>query len=250
MTTPIVLKIGGNDLDNPQFIDALANTVKNSPVPVVIVHGGGKEISQMQQHLGLEPRYVDGLRVTDDVALYVAQMVLCGIVNKRIVQALQRVGVEAQGISGMDRGLIQAQKMHHPAGDLGRVGEITHVRHELLTELLNDGVTPVIAPISLGDDGAYNVNADHAAGAVARALGASKVVFVTNVPGVLHNDALVSQLTPDCAHTLINDGIIHGGMLPKVSTALKLLSNDVPEVMITNLDGVLSGMGTAIAYGA
>lgn len=245
-TAPIVLKIGGNNLDEPGFVEAMAQAVKASPAPVVIVHGGGKEISQMQQTLGLTPRYVDGLRVTDTEALRVAEMVLCGVVNPRLVRALQLAGVEAQGLSGMDRGLIQAEKLQHPAGDLGRVGTATHVRHEIIEQLLAGGVTPVIAPICQGADGPFNVNADHAAGAVAAAIQASQVVFVTNVPGVLQDDALIPNLTPDDAAYLEDCGVIFGGMLPKVHTALHLLATGIPQVRITDLAGIATGGGTVV----
>jgi acetylglutamate kinase len=242
----IVLKIGGNNLDEPGFVENLAKTVVKRTEPIVIVHGGGKEISQMQQQFGLTPQYVDGLRVSDEDALQVAEMVLCGMVNTRIVRTLQMHGVEAQGLNGMDRGLIHAEKLKHPSGDLGRVGEVTYVRADILLKLLADGVTPVIAPICLGADGAFNVNADHVAGAVGKAIGAEQVVFVTNVNGVLNEDTLINRLTPDHADELIQNAVIHGGMLPKVHTALKLLNLGVPQVMITNLDGVVSGNGTAI----
>lgn len=242
----IVLKIGGNNLDEPDFVENLAKTIAMSSVPIIIVHGGGKEISQMQTMMGLTPQYVDGLRVSNPEALQVAEMVLCGMVNTRIVRTLQLHGIEAQGLNGMDRGLIKAQKLNHPAGDLGRVGEATQVRADILHALIAQGVTPVIAPICLGDDGAFNVNADHVAGAVAKAIGANKVVFVTNVSGVLHEDELVEELTPHHAHDLIEQMVIFGGMLPKVHTALQLLATGIPRVMITNLDGLISGQGTTL----
>jgi acetylglutamate kinase len=246
MQSPLVLKIGGNNLDEPQFIDNLAQTVAQYGRPVIIVHGGGKEISQMQKQFGLTPQYVDGLRVSDESALQIAEMVLCGMVNTRLVRALQLCGVEAQGLNGADRGLLKAEKLIHPNGDLGRVGKITQVRAEVLLQLLAEGVTPVIAPICLGNDGAFNVNADHVAGAVAEAVGASQVIFITNVQGVQVQEQVLGSLTATDAQNLMNTGVIWGGMLPKVQTALHLLSFNIPQVMITNLAGILSGHGTAI----
>jgi acetylglutamate kinase len=246
MRNPIVLKIGGNDLDQPGFVEALARTVAQSDSPLVIVHGGGKEISQMQHQMGITPRYVEGLRVSDEASLSIAQMVLCGTVNTRIVLAMQLYGVNAQGMNGMDQGLIRARKLHHPAGDLGRVGEVYRVEHKVLRALLLQGITPVIAPICLGDDGPFNVNADHVAGAVARSIRAEKVVFLTNVRGVLDNGNLVHTLDAEKASELVAKGTIHGGMLPKVETALHLVGLGVRQVMITDLEGVRHGVGTSV----
>ncbi|NDJ85176.1 MAG: acetylglutamate kinase [Chloroflexi bacterium] len=243
---PVVLKIGGNDLDQPGFIDDLAGIVRQSHAPVIVVHGGGKEISQMQEQLGIVPRYVDGLRVSDEASLSIAEMVLCGAINTRIVRTLQLRGIEAQGLSGMDRGLIRVRKLEHPQGDLGRVGEPVAVRGEVLLHLLYLGVTPVVSPISLGDDGPYNVNADHVAGAIAQAVNAEKVIFTTNVHGVLHGERVVDHLTPSLAEELIAGGVIHGGMLPKVYTARHLVAAGVRQVVITNLAGLMQGIGTTV----
>jgi acetylglutamate kinase len=246
MQQPIVLKIGGHELDQHGFIEELAQTVAQSTTPIIIVHGGGKEISQMQQLLGITPQYIDGLRVSDEKSLGVAEMVLCGIVNTRIVRTMQLNGVEAQGLNGMDRGLISAKKLNHPKGDLGRVGEAYAARGDILLQLLEQGVTPIIAPICLGDDGAFNVNADHVAGVIAKAVNAQKVVFTTNVQGVLQNDQVIPELTPSVAKKLIADEVIFGGMLPKVQTAQQLVASGVPQVMITNLKGIQQNFGTAI----
>lgn len=245
MSAPIVLKIGGNELDTPGFIDELALVVKQI-APVVLVHGGGREISVTQEKFGVIPAYVDGLRVTDEQSLLIAEMILCGSINPRIVRKFQLAGVEAQGLNGSDRGLLRAKKMAHPKGDLGWVGEVTAVRAEILQDLLAQGVTPVIAPISLGEDGAFNVNADYVAGAVAKALNAEKAIFISNVPGVLHNDAVISTLTPNLAAELIASGVIQKGMIPKVETAFEVVKSGVAQVVITDLAGVAAGTGTAI----
>ena len=138
------------------------------PAPV-LVHGGGKEIGIIQRALGGEPRFIAGLRVTDEAALQAAEMVLCGSVSTRLVASLVAAGADALGLSGVDRGLIRAAKLEHAEGDLGRVGTPVAVRGDWLATLLAEGVLPVIAPISLGPDGPYNINADEAAGAEATA---------------------------------------------------------------------------------
>jgi acetylglutamate kinase len=241
----IVVKIGGNELDDPQFVAALATAVAALQPRPVLVHGGGKEIGMIQRALGGEPRFVAGLRVTDAAALQAAEMVLCGSVGTRLTAALIAAGTDALGLSGVDRGLIRVRKVEHPEGDLGRVGTPVAVRAEVLRELLEHGVVPVVAPISLGPDGPYNVNADEAAGAIAAALEAAEVVFVTNVPGVLVQGSLALNLTREQIETLIADGTISGGMIPKVRAALTALEAGVRAARITNLAG-LDGGGTTI----
>src|SRR5262245_55259308 len=246
MGTTLVLKIGGNELDDPAFIDELARVVAQMRAAPVLVHGGGKEIGVLQKALGGEPRFVAGLRVTDETALAAAEMVLCGSVSTRLVAALLAAGADAQGLSGVDRGLIRVAKVQHPEGDLGRVGTPVAVRAEVLRGLLDAGIVPVVAPISLGPGGTYNVNADEAAGAIAAALEDAEVVFVTNVPGVLVGEAVAPQLTQARIEDLIADGTISGGMIPKVRAALTALSAGVHAARITNLAGLSSGGGTVI----
>lgn len=242
---PVVIKVSGHELDAPAFLDGLAAAVAALGEPALIVHGGGKEISTLQQRMGIEPRYVDGVRVTDAESLALVEMVLCGAINKRLVRRFIAAGVDALGLSGVDRGLVRAEKMQGMGRDMGFTGEVIAVRGDVLTGLLAQGVTPVLAPICLGPDSAYNVNADHVAGAVAAAIGASRIVFLTNVEGVLVNDAVVPGLSPEQVDTLIDDGTIFGGMIPKVRTALHALDSGVPQVVITNLTGLRSGGGTA-----
>lgn len=241
----ILLKLGGNDLANPAFLADLGAWLARHRAPTVIVHGGGQAIADLQTRLGLAPRKHNGERITDPASLDVAEMVLSGHANKRIVAALLSAGVDALGLSGVDGGLLRAARKQHPTVDLGRVGEIHTVRTSLIHGLLAQGLVPVISPISLGDDGAaFNVNADHAASAVAAALGVSVIHFVSNVPGVLHNDAILPRLTPPDVHRLIDQGIIHGGMIPKVHAALAAVHAGVPEARIGNLAGLPHG-GTA-----
>jgi acetylglutamate kinase len=244
--TTLVLKIGGNELDDPAFVAELARVVAGLRPAPVLVHGGGKEIGVIQRALGGQPRFVAGLRVTDASALQAAEMVLCGLVSTRLVAALLAAGADAQGLSGVDRGLIRAERQTHPDGDLGHVGRPVAVRAEVLRALLDHNVVPVLAPISLGPDGTYNVNADEAAGAVAAALGDAEVVFVTNVPGVLVDGAVAPQLTQAAITMLIADGTIGGGMIPKVRSALTALEAGVRSARITNLVGLSQGTGTVI----
>jgi acetylglutamate kinase len=215
------------------------------------VHGGGKAIARLQERLSLQPRFVDGLRVTDDESLDVAEMVLSGLTNKRLVGALVSGGVAAIGLSGVDGGLFRVVKMAHAATDLGWVGEIVQTNPDEVEALLSRGVTPVISPISLGLDGhTYNVNADHAACALACALEATELDFVSNVPGVLlgmggeGGGECVPALTSDEVETLIGSGEIRGGMVPKVRSALDALGRGVEQVRITNLAGLVTGGGT------
>lgn len=244
MWSSVVIKIGGHEIDNPGLLTELAVVVRNMNSPVIIVHGGGKEISALQSRLGIEPEYVDGLRVTDAATLSLVEMVLCGSVNKRVVRYLLMGGVDALGLSGVDRGLIRASKMMHSTMDMGFTGTVGPVRGDILRELLEKGVTPVIAPICLGDDNSYNVNADHVAGAVAAAVEAARVVFLTNVEGVMKQGQLLPALTPKQAEALIKEGVISGGMIPKVETALLTLKAGVTRTAITSLAGLKTHGGT------
>jgi acetylglutamate kinase len=240
-----VYKIGGNELSVPGFLEALAEAVAASSEPVTIVHGGGKAIANLQAQLGLATVKVDGLRVTDAPSLAVAQMVLSGQANKQIVAALLAAGVDAVGLSGVDGGLLRCQKKLHPTADLGFVGEIVAVRAELVAMLAEQGITAVISPISLGIDGQiYNVNADEAASAVALALGANVLHFISNVPGVIYKDAVLASLTPSQTEALIDRGVIRDGMIPKVRAALEAIGQGIPQARIGNLDGLVQGIGT------
>lgn len=242
-----VIKVGGNELDDPQFVAALVGALKMLPEAPVLVHGGGKEIRSLQEKLGLAPQYVDGLRVTDAESLAVVQMVLAGRINKRLVAALTAAGVDALGMSGVDRGAVKAEKLEHPRGDLGWVGRVVAVRVEVFGRLLEEGVTPVLSPICWGADGEmFNVNADHVASAVACALAAETLVFVSNVAGVLVDGEVISQATPADLERLIAQGTIAGGMVPKARAALEALASGVNAVRITNLEGLVAGSGTTL----
>ena len=241
-----VLKVGGNELHKEGFLPGLARLLAQSPHGTVVVHGGGKAIASLQKRLGIHPKKVDGLRVTDAPSLEVAQMVLCGKANKEIVTALLASGIDAVGLSGIDAGLITCRKKSHPGGDLGFVGEVVEVRADLLRRLAQNGLTPVISPISLGEDGqVYNVNADEAACAVASSLKADLLDFVSNVPGVKDGETVYDALTEPQTQQLITEGVIRGGMIPKVSAALQAVGNGVATARIINLEGLGTGAGTS-----
>ncbi|MDX1520417.1 MAG: acetylglutamate kinase [Anaerolineae bacterium] len=242
-----VIKIGGNELDDPDFIDRMGTAIAALNDEAIVVHGGGKEIRELQSKLGLTPQYISGLRVTDAASLDVVQMVLAGRVNKRLVASLVTAGVDAFGMSGIDRGVIKAEKLEHPDGDLGQVGRVVQIRTEVFTRLIEDGTVPILSPICYGADGSiFNVNADHVAQAVAIALQAEALVFVSNVPGVLHKKKVLPHLTAAEVKQLIEDNVIIDGMIPKVQSALDAVGGGVAAVKITNLDGLKAGTGTTI----
>jgi acetylglutamate kinase len=244
-----LVKIGGAELTEGPDLEILVQALAGLAAikSLIIVHGGGSEIAQLQKKLGIEPRFVEGLRVTDEASLAAAEMVLSGAVNKRLVGRLVAAGVKALGLSGIDGGLLYARRMVHASADLGLVGEITRVDKALLQWLVDRGITPVISPISTGEnDRALNVNADHAALVVAGAMRAAEVIFLTDVPGVLAEGKMVEKLGAAQANQMIASGVITGGMVPKVQSALKALESGVGQVRITNLDGLVAGTGTAL----
>ncbi len=243
-----VLKIGGNEIDQPEFLSGLASAVRGMNGPGVIVHGGGKEIAQALARHGLDFEMVDGIRATSSAAMAVVEQVLSGAVNKRLVRQLNMAGVPAIGLSGVDLGLLETQPLRSGGRDLGRVGEVVRVRADVLHVLLNQGWFPVVSPVSVDqtDRQPTNVNADLAALAVAAALQAGELIFVSNVPGVLIDGDVVPQLTPTDVETHINSGTIAGGMVPKVRSAVEALER-VRAVRITNLAGLQTNGGTRIA---
>ncbi len=239
-----VVKISGHCLDDPALLRQFAAIVAAATERLVIVHGGGKEITQLQEQLHIEPRYVDGLRVTDAASLALVEMALCGTVNKRLVRHLLAAGVDALGLSGVDRGLIRAEKMPHASVDMAYTGRVAAVRPQVIKDLLDLGVTPVIAPVSLGEGSNFNLNADPVAGAIAAALPAAKVIFISNVTGVLVAGRRAPTLSRAAAEDLLARGIIHSGMIPKVKTALAVLSSGIEQAVITDLAGWADQGGT------
>ena len=240
-----VIKVGGNELKDEQFLTGLASAIAKMDESVVVVHGGGQAIADMQMALGLPIEKVDGLRVTSEAAMNVTEMVLSGHTNKLLVRALLAADVNAIGLSGVDGGLLMARKKVHDSADLGYVGTIMTVNKPMLDVLITEGFTPVISPVSLGlDNHAYNVNADEAATAIAVAINADQLDFISNVPGVLANDSLIPKLTSKQTNKLITDGTIFGGMIPKVRAALNAVEQGVIQARIVNLNGLSTDSGT------
>lgn len=247
MTQPIVVKIGGHEIADFNFLRELPVVLQSTDLPVIMVHGGGVEITDLQRKLGITPRYVDGVRITDIQSLHVVEMVLCGLVNTRVVGQLLAGGIEAQGLSGIDRGLLRAVPMQHETEDMQFTGEITDVRADLLLQMVSAGITPVVTPVCLGDEGQpLNVNADHVTGAIAAAVDAARVVFITNVEGVMENGEVRRTLTPAEVERMIAEEVIFGGMIPKVRTALATLEKGIPKAVITNLKGLRTHGGTVL----
>lgn len=240
-----VLKIGGNEIDQPEFLAGLCAAVREIGGAGVIVHGGGKEIAAALARHDLDFEVVDGMRATSPAAMAIVEQVLSGAVNKRLVAQLNAAGVPALGVSGVDLHLLRTQPLRPGGRDLGRVGEIVAVRAEVLHTLTGQGWLPVVSPVSVDqhDLQPTNVNADHAARAVAAALAADELIFVSNVPGVLIDGAVVPRLSAQDSAKHIASGAIAGGMVPKVRSALDALA-DVAAVRITNLAGLRAGTGT------
>ena len=246
-----LIKVGGIELGDQDFLNELATSVIAMEGPVVIVHGGGEAVTAMQRKLGQEPIKVDGLRVTDAETLEISQMVLSGYTNKTIVAALVSAGIDTLGLSGVDGGFLRCVKKQHPTQDLGYVGQIVAVRSRFLHGLLEQGLTPVISPISLGSEGQiYNVNADEAAAAIAASLQVKMLNFISDVPAVLDQEKNpIPALTAESIEQLIRQGVISGGMVPKVRAALAVVGQGVPKARIVNLSGLANGAGTTISIG-
>ncbi|MCY4147702.1 MAG: acetylglutamate kinase [Chloroflexi bacterium] len=246
MRQPVtVIKISGHYLDDEDLLRRFARNVARADERMAIVHGGGGEITQLQEKLGIRPRYVDGLRVTGAESLALVEMALCGLVNKRLVRHLLAADVDAQGLSGVDRGLVRARQMRHDQVDMGFTGKVVSVRKQVINDMFALGVTPVIAPVSLGETSNLNLNADPVAGAIAAALGADAVVYISNVAGIQARGEIINELTRREAEALIASGVISGGMLPKVRSALDVLSSGRRRAVITDLAGWESGGGTS-----
>ena len=202
----------------------------------VIVHGGGPEVSKAMEQLGQEVSFIDGLRVTSSENLKVTEMVLSGTINKEIIAHINTFGGKAVGVSGKDGNLIEADKISHEGGiDLGFVGKIKKVNPELLMVLLKQGFLPVVSPIGLSKDGVtYNINADTTASRIAVSLGAYKIIFMTDVDGVLEDGNLCAQLTSSEVEKMIDKKVITGGMSPKVDSCLYCVKNGVESAQIIN----------------
>lgn len=230
----IVLKCGGSSIDDlsNQFFENI-NTLIAAGLQPVIVHGGGPAIKEMLEKLNIAFEFVDGLRKTTQPMMEIVEMVLSGNVNPKLTRRINEAGIKALGVSGTNMKILQATAID--VEKYGQVGEVTKVNTKLLHELLAQNIVPIISPIAIGTDKkTYNVNADTAAGAVASALEADQLVFVTDVPGILHDGNLLESVTTKEIDQLIAAGVIYGGMIPKVKAAMKGLSGNVKEVMIVN----------------
>jgi acetylglutamate kinase len=245
----VVVKYGGHAMGDPVGQQGFARDIallKQSKVNPIVVHGGGPQIKQMLDKLGVESKFEGGLRVTDARTMEIVEMVLAGSINKDIVASINAEGEWAIGLCGKDGNMVFAKKavktVRDPGShiervlDLGFVGEPVEVDRTLLDLLARSEMIPVIAPVAPGRDGAtYNINADTFAGAIAGSLGAKRLLFLTDVDGVLDaNKKLVPELTMREAKALIADGTISGGMIPKVETCLEALENGVEGVVILN----------------
>ena len=261
----VVIKFGGNAMVDEELKSCFAQDIvllKQVGVNPVIVHGGGPQIGKLLEQIGKQSRFIEGMRVTDNETMDIVEMVLGGQVNKQIVSLINRHGGRAVGLTGKDGGMIRARKMRLagddlPANDLGQVGEVESIDPAVVAMLDDDDFIPVIAPIGVGADGsAYNINADLVAGELARVLGAEKLLLLTNTPGVLDPDGkLLTGLDAARTETLIAEGVISGGMLPKVRCALDAVRAGVNTAQI--IDGRVrhsvllelltdSGVGTLI----
>ncbi len=266
-----VVKYGGHAMGDAKAAREFAEDIvllKAVGINPVVVHGGGPQIGDMLKRLGVESTFVDGLRVTDQATAEIAEMVLSGAINKQLVGWIASAGGKAMGVSGKDGGLVTATKLERTTRDpgsqieqvidLGFVGEPTHVDTTILQTASAAGMIPVVAPIGRGEDGqTYNINADTMAGAIASALGAARLLLLTDVPGVLDNDGkLLTDLRPADIATLRENGTISGGMIPKLETctaaveagceAAVVLDGRVPHAMLLEFF-TSRGAGTLIS---
>lgn len=252
----IVVKIGGSMAEDLASLAELASdlsTLRNTGARVALVHGGGKDINRNLQWLGQEPRFVDGLRVTDEAAMDIVEMTLSGRVNKMLVRLLLSASARPVGVSGVDAKLFQATPLRED-GALGRVGSVTTVDPSIIEALWAAGFLPVVSPVSLGPDGqSWNVNADDAAAALASSLRANALVYVSDVPGVLENGQRIPSLDPAGVEDLVARGVASGGMIPKLRGCIQTLRAGVGSVSVAgwsgpgSIDRILSGVaGTTL----
>jgi len=230
-----VVKLGGNEVDDRAWLERLGVALAARSGATVVVHGGGKEVSALQRALGAEPEWRDGLRVTTEQGMQAVAMVLSGIVNKRLASALLSAGVDAVGISGEDGALIEAEVAR--GGAMGRTGEVSRVRAPLLHAWIAQGLVPVVSPVSRGPDGRpLNVNADDAAAAVAGAMRAGELLFVSNIPGVRAGGSVRAEVGAEEVEALIGDGTAAGGMAPKLRAAARAAAAGVGRVRIGGVE--------------
>ena len=240
----VVIKYGGNAMISDELRKAVISDIillRLVGINVVVVHGGGPEINELLKKTGKESKFVNGLRYTDEETMEVVQMVLCGKVNKNLVATLNRAGGQAVGLCGLDGGMLKAVRRQEDGVDYGLVGEITEVDPKVIQDAIQDGFIPVISTVAQGTDEetSYNVNADTAAAKIAIAVGAEKLILLTDVRGLLRDknneETLISQVRLPEVPELVNQGIISGGMIPKVDCCVDAVRNGVRRTRI--LDG-------------
>lgn len=233
-----VIKYGGTAMSDDRLKGGIIEdlmSLRNAGIRTIVVHGGGNEITSTAQKLNLKTTFIDGQRYTDAAMISVVQMVLAGKINKNLVADFNRHGLNAIGLSGIDCNLLRVQRYSENGKDLGYVGTVTGVNTSLLAMLTEQGVLPVIAP--LGTDGkgqVYNINADNAAAAIAEQLQAEKLVYISDIDGVVINGNIIKQLDFNLAATFIERGEIHGGMIPKVHSAFRAVNGSVGSVLLVS----------------
>ncbi|MCE3236247.1 MAG: argB [Vampirovibrio sp.] len=238
----IVIKYGGSALGEHTQVQPLFQeiaTLQAQGIQVLLVHGGGPQISQMLSRLQIESKHIDGLRITDQETVEVAEMVLCGSINKRIVSSLQRVNVNALGLSGKDLNLFSVKPKKHASVNLGYFGDVETINTSQISFLLSQPLIPVIAPIGTDVSGAtFMLDADHLASQIASALQADKLFILTNVAGVLrdatNNTSVINALSSQEAEDLLNQGHISGGMIPKLQSCIDAVKTGVSQAYIFN----------------
>lgn len=238
----MVVKYGGSAMIDEELKKTVIEDVvllKLIGFKPIIVHGGGKEINRWVDKVGMKTRFVNGLRVTDEDTMELAEMVLASV-NKSLVSKVQTLGVKAVGISGRDGGLLKVKKKQTGDEDIGFVGEVDYVDPKILKDLLEKDFLPIVFPVGMDRDGvSYNINADEAASGIARALKAEKLVYLSDVEGVMLDpedpDSLISQIYTNEARDLIDNGIISGGMIPKINNCIEAIENGVSRIHI--MDG-------------
>ena len=242
--TTVVIKYGGNAMISEELRRAVISDIillRLVGIHVVVVHGGGPEINELLQKTGKESRFVNGLRYTDQETMEIVQMVLCGKVNKNLVMTLNRAGGQAVGLCGLDGGMLQAVRRREEGVDYGLVGDVTEVNPKVILDAIHDGFIPVVSTVAQGADAetSYNVNADTAAAKIAVAVGAEKLILLTDVRGLLRDrsdeSTLISQVRLPEVPELVGQGIITGGMIPKVACCVDAVENGVRRTHI--LDG-------------
>lgn len=253
-TSSIIVKLGGAAATSYHHLELFARELARVDAPVAVVHGGGKEVSELSRRLGLEPTFHEGVRITSDEEMDVVEMVLCGLANKRLVRKLERAGLRSVGLCGADAGLMTGSRIPDAAGRPSRTARIAGVDPEIITDLWTKGYTPVLASPASDENGdAVNINADDVAFALAGALEVGSLLFLSDVPGVMIEGEAVVSLTPAMAAAQVAQGTVTGGMIPKVHNAITALEHGVNQVVIGNYerDGDLARLlggsrGTAI----